>query len=83
MTRSAAGFETFLADLSATFISARADQVDSRIVAGLQQIVDFLGIDRSGFGELVIDKKKIVITHSYEVPGVPTSRSLPAWASPC
>jgi RNA polymerase sigma factor (sigma-70 family) len=65
------GFETFLADLSATFISVTADQVDSKIVAGLRQIVEFLGIDRSGFGELVTDKNKIGITHSYEVPGVP------------
>jgi DNA-binding CsgD family transcriptional regulator len=65
------GFEAFLADLSATFISVPADQVDSQIVAGLRQIVEFLGIDRSGFGELVAEKNKIVITHSYEVPGVP------------
>jgi DNA-binding CsgD family transcriptional regulator len=42
-------------------------------VAGLRQIVEFLGIDRSGFGELVAEKDKIVITHSYEVPGVPAT----------
>jgi DNA-binding CsgD family transcriptional regulator len=64
-------FENFLADLSATFISVPAEQVDSLIVAGLRQIVEFLGIDRSGFGELVAEKNKIAITHSYEVPGVP------------
>jgi DNA-binding CsgD family transcriptional regulator len=67
------GFEAFLADLSATFLSVPADQVDSQIVAGLRQIVEFLGIDRSGFGELVTDKNKVVITHSYEVPGVPST----------
>jgi DNA-binding CsgD family transcriptional regulator len=66
-------FETFLADLSATFLSVPADQVDSRIVAGLRQIVEFLGIDRSGFSELVAEKDKMVITHSYEVPGVPAT----------
>jgi RNA polymerase sigma factor (sigma-70 family) len=66
-------FETFLADLSAGFISVPADQVDSQIVAGLRQIVEFLGIDRSGFGELAAEKNKIVITHSYEVPGVPAT----------
>jgi DNA-binding CsgD family transcriptional regulator len=66
-------FETFLADLSATFISIPADQVDSQIVVGLRQIVEFLGIDRSGFGELVARKNTIVITHSYEVPGVPAT----------
>jgi DNA-binding CsgD family transcriptional regulator len=66
-------FETFLADLSATFISVPADRVDSQIVAGLRQVVEFLGIDRSGFGELVAEKNKIEITHSYEVPGVPAT----------
>jgi DNA-binding CsgD family transcriptional regulator len=64
-------FETFLADLSATFINVSADQVDSQIVAGLRQIVEFLGIDRSGFGELVADDNKLAITHSYEVANVP------------
>src|SRR5262245_5982400 len=64
-------FETFLAHLSAAFIGVPADQVDSQIVAGLRQIVEFLGIDRSGFGELVAEQNKMVITHSYEVPGVP------------
>jgi DNA-binding CsgD family transcriptional regulator len=64
-------FETFLADLSAAFISVAADQVDSQIVAGLRQIVEFFGIDRSGFGELAAERNKIVITHSYEMPGVP------------
>ena len=66
-------FENFLADLSATFISVPADQVDSQIVAGLRQIVEFLGIDRSGLSELRADKNKMKITHSYEVPGVPST----------
>jgi RNA polymerase sigma factor (sigma-70 family) len=39
----------------------------------LRQIVEFLGIDRSGFGELVAEEDKVVITHSYEVPGVPST----------
>jgi RNA polymerase sigma factor (sigma-70 family) len=66
-------FENFLADLSATFISVSADQVDSLIVAGLRQTVEFLGIDRSGLGKLLTDKNKMKITHSYEVPGVPAT----------
>jgi DNA-binding CsgD family transcriptional regulator len=66
-------FETFLADLSAAFLSVPADQVDSQIVTGLRQIVEFLGIDRSGFGELVAEQNKLLITHSYEVPGVPAT----------
>jgi RNA polymerase sigma factor (sigma-70 family) len=66
-------FETFLADLSATFIAVSANRVDSQIAAGLRQIVEFLGIDRSGFGELVAEENEVVITHSYEVPGVPAT----------
>src|SRR5262249_59643349 len=71
--RDRSGFETFLADLSATFINVPADQVVSQIVAGLRQIVEFLGIDRSGFGELVTKKNKLVITHSYAVTGLPAT----------
>jgi DNA-binding CsgD family transcriptional regulator len=66
-------FETFLADLSAAFISVPAHRVDSQIVVGLRQIVEFLGIDRSGFGELMTEENRMVITHSYEVAGVPAT----------
>jgi signal transduction histidine kinase len=64
-------FETFLANLSATFVNVPASQVDAQIEAGLRQIVEFLGIDRSGLGEL--SAEGMVITHSYQVPGVPPS----------
>jgi RNA polymerase sigma factor (sigma-70 family) len=66
-------FETFLADLSASFLSVTTRRIDSQIVTGLRQIVEFLDIDRSGFGELVTENNKVVITHSYEVPGVPAT----------
>jgi signal transduction histidine kinase len=64
-------FETLLADLSATFVNVPAQQVDSQIVSGLRQIVEFLGIDRSGLGQLVRGETEIAITHSYQVEGVP------------
>jgi signal transduction histidine kinase len=32
-----------------------------------------LGIDRSGFGEMSADRTELLITHSYQVPGVPPS----------
>ncbi len=62
-------FETFLANLSATFVNVPAAEVDSQIELGLKQIVEFLDLDRSGFGELTGDG--MVITHSYQVPGIP------------
>ncbi len=64
-------FETFLANLSATFVNVPTSQVDAHIESGLRQIVEFLDIDRSGFGEL--SAEGLVITHSYQVPGVPPS----------
>lgn len=66
-------FEVFLAELSATFVRVPPDQVDSQIVSALRQIVEFLGIDRSGLGELSADGTQLAITHSYELPGVAPS----------
>jgi signal transduction histidine kinase len=64
-------FETLLANLSATFVNVPATEVDSQIESGLKQIVEFLDLDRSGLGEL--SAEGMVITHSYQVPGVPPS----------
>jgi signal transduction histidine kinase len=64
-------FESLLADLSATFVNVPAGQVDSQIESALRQMVEFLGIDRSGFGELSAGGNRLVVTHSYELPGVP------------
>jgi two-component system, LuxR family, sensor kinase FixL len=66
-------WETLLLELSATFVDLPADQIDSEIESALGQIVEALGIERSGFGEMSADQSKFVITHSYEVPGVPPS----------
>jgi hypothetical protein len=66
-------FETLLSELSAKFINVSADQVDSQIKWGLQRIVELLGIDRSGLGQVSADRKQIVVTHSYELPGIPPS----------
>jgi signal transduction histidine kinase len=68
-------FETLLVELSATFVNVAAGQVDAHIKSGLRQIVEFLGIDRSDFGEIAADRKQLVSTHSYAVPGVPASWS--------
>ncbi|TMQ33283.1 MAG: hypothetical protein E6K70_13915, partial [Planctomycetota bacterium] len=44
-------FESLLSRLSATFINLPADEVDSQIERGLQQIVEFLGIERSSLAQ--------------------------------
>ena len=64
-------FETLLAELSATFVNLPANQVDSQIVSALRRIVEFLGIDRGGLAELLVDKNQLVMAHSYHKPGVP------------
>jgi signal transduction histidine kinase len=65
-------FEAVLAELSATFVNVPAGQVDSQIESGMRRIVELLGIDRCGFGEVSADGKQFVVTHSYQLPGVPT-----------
>lgn len=64
-------FETLLANLSAAFVNVPACEVDSQIEWALQQLVEFLDLDRSGLGELT--SEGLVITHSYQLPGVPPS----------
>jgi signal transduction histidine kinase len=68
-----ARFEVLLMQLSATFINVPASAVDSTIESALRQIVEILGIDRSGLGEMSADRTELLITHSYQVPGVPPS----------
>jgi len=64
-------FETLLADLSAAFVNLPATEVDSQIESALQRLVVFLDLDRGSLAELLIDRKQLVITHSYHMPGVP------------
>jgi signal transduction histidine kinase len=64
-------FERLLMELSATFVNIPANQVDSQIESALRRIVEGLGIDRSAFGELSADHTQMLVTHSYQVPGVP------------
>src|SRR5712691_13426484 len=64
-------FETLLARLSATFIHLAAEDVDSQIEQGLQQIVEFLHIERSSLAQFSTERKQLHFTHSYAVPGFP------------
>src|SRR5438874_4669630 len=62
-------FESLLSRLSATFINLPADEVDSQIERGLQQIVEFLGIERSSLAQFSEDGSELMVTHSYTIPG--------------
>jgi signal transduction histidine kinase len=75
-------FESLLARLSATFIHLPANEVDGQIQRGLQQIVEFLAIERSSLGQFLADCSELVVTHSYTVPGFapfPRLNIAPLW----
>src|SRR5437588_4017106 len=57
-------FESLLSRLSATFINLPAEEVDTQIERGLQQIVDFLGIERSSLAQFSEDGGDLLVTHS-------------------
>jgi signal transduction histidine kinase len=63
-------FESVLLELSATFVNIPADQVDTRIHHGLQQLVDSLGADRAVITSYAADRQELRITHSYARPGI-------------
>ncbi len=69
-------FESLLTELSAKFVNVPANQVDSQIESGLRRIVELLGLDRSGLGEVSADGKQLVVTHSYQLPGIPPSAQI-------
>src|SRR6516225_3709735 len=76
-------FETLLTELSAHFIGATAETIDSEIVNAQRQIVEALDLDRSMLARLEGDH--FVVTHSWSLPSVPsfpgyTLRDLP-WLS--
>src|SRR5690349_20392672 len=64
-------FESLLARLSATFIHLPAEEVDGQIEQGLEQIVDFLRLDRSSLCQFSEDGTRLVATHSHSAPGIP------------
>jgi signal transduction histidine kinase len=64
-------FERMLTDLSATFVNVAADLVDAQIEQALEQLVNFLGVERGGFGQMSEDNTGILATHSFVVPGYP------------
>lgn len=62
-------FERLLADLSASFVNASADRLDSIIDSSLRRLVEFLGNDRSTLIKVTEDKRQVWATHSFTVPG--------------
>jgi hypothetical protein len=57
-------FETLLFDISARFMAAPLDQIDSEIDNALKQIMEFFQVDRCALLELQKDKAFAIITHA-------------------
>jgi PAS domain S-box-containing protein len=70
-------FESLLANISGSFVGLPTSDVDTRIIQGLQQLVHWLGVDRSMFGEVSADGTYLSLTHCYAIPGVPAFPSSP------
>jgi len=82
-------FEILLADLAAAFVEVPAGEIDARIHAGLDRIVQSAGIDRAGLGEFVAPDDGdaagigVRMTHvrtregTLPLPGVFTTREWP------
>src|SRR5690348_878397 len=67
-TRQVTRLRDLLMRLSALFITLPSDQVDIRIVDGLRQLVETLGVQRASMA--VLDEHdRLRITHSYAVRG--------------
>lgn len=66
-------FETLLSEVSSAFVNVSALEVDSQIERSLRRIVEFPGLDRCGLGEVSRSRNEILVTHSYQLPGIPRS----------
>src|SRR5215475_4961350 len=64
-------FEQQLADLSATFVSLPAEQVDQQIDWGLQLLLEAMGMDRTTVAELSSDGQRFEVTHTQVRAGIP------------
>jgi PAS domain S-box-containing protein len=78
-------FETFLFDLSTTFIGLPEERVDADMQDGLARVGTFLQMDRVTLLELTATEGELVVAYSWSSPGVAdaaarnTKQSLPWW----
>jgi transcriptional regulator with GAF, ATPase, and Fis domain len=65
-----AGFDRFLVELSARFVSPPAEAVDGEIFDALAQIGSYLDVDRLIMSEFSEDGESATVRHSWAAPGV-------------
>src|SRR5215831_7410006 len=66
------GFEQLLADLSARFTNVRSEQVRMEIEAAQARVREFLGLERSTFGEFQGDGSLVVLSSTAAASIEPT-----------
>ena len=66
-------FETLVSSLSADFASLKADQVDASIDRWLQELCEFLDVDRGTLLYFATDSPLAFRSHSYAAPGIPAA----------
>ena len=72
-------FERLLSDLSARFANVAVDQVVAEIEAALEQLLKFLGFDRSAFAEVIDgDRQYILCSAAAEGVKAPLRGPIPA-----
>ncbi len=63
-------FEKLVTDISARFANLCDEDVDAEIVRSLQQIAEFLEVDRVGLCDFSNEQGTLITTHYYAVPGM-------------
>lgn len=63
-------FEELLVRLSSTFVHLPSDKVETAFETALQQLGQFLGLDRVTLYRLSRDADQFVVTYSWSAPGV-------------
>ena len=62
--------QELVSKISTIFLNLPTDEVDEQIENGLKCVVEFLGIDRSVFGQFD-ENRDLVVTHHYRTSGIP------------
>ena len=76
-------FETFLTDLSRSFVDAPAERIDDSIRQGLRRIGEFLALDRVSLLELAHRRRRAQVIYAWSAAGVaPVPAELAAEAFP-
>jgi transcriptional regulator with GAF, ATPase, and Fis domain len=62
--------QELVSDVSAFLINVSVEGLDSHIEKSLKRIVEFLGVDRAGFGQFSEDQTELHLTHVYAALGI-------------